>query len=134
MMNSMQAKATFKLTQANEVPFSEVEGGTKLTQGSFTMEYSGGLQGEGILQELKCYLPDGSATVYGLERIIGCIGDKSGSFVLEHVGKFEEGVLTSQRKVVKGSGTGEWTGIVGEINFESGSAEVFTITFNYDFE
>ncbi|OAB46903.1 DUF3224 domain-containing protein [Paenibacillus antarcticus] len=134
MTNSMQVKANFKLTKANEVIFSEIEGGTKLTQGCFTMEYSGGLHGEGVLQELKCYLPDGSATVYGLERITGCIEGKSGSLVLVHDGRYENGELTSHRKVMNGSGTGEWTGIFGEINFESGSADQFTITFDYYIE
>ncbi|WP_396954462.1 DUF3224 domain-containing protein [Niallia sp.] len=62
------------------------------------------------------------------------MGDKSGSFVLEHVGKYENGVLTSNRTIVHGSGTGELTGIQGEVNFESGSAEEFRITFNYYFE
>jgi len=94
----------------------------------------GGLQGEGVLQELKCYLSDGSATVYGLERITGCIDGKSGSLVLVHAGRYENGVLTSRRKVVNGSGTGEWRGMFGEINFESGSAEQFTITFDYYIE
>ena len=35
---------------------------------------------------------------------------------------------------MQGSGTEELTGIKGEINFESGSAEEFKITFNYYFE
>ncbi|AXF57375.1 DUF3224 domain-containing protein [Salicibibacter kimchii] len=131
---SMKAQSSFKLTEANEIPYSEVGEGSKLTRGYFEVEYNGELQGKGDLQELKCYLPDDSATVYGFERITGRIGDKSGSFVLEHVGKFENGLLKSKRNVVQGSGTGELTGIVGEINFESGSAEEFQITFNYYFE
>lgn len=130
----MQAQSSFKLIEAKEVPYSEVKGGPKLTKGNFIMEYMGELQGKGELQELKCYLTDSSATVYGFERITGSIGDKSGSFVLEHVGKYENGVLTSKRNVVQGSGTGELTGILGEINFESGSVEEFKITFNYNFE
>ena len=84
--------------------------------------------------ELKCYLTDSSATVYGFEHFTGHIGDKPGWFVLEHVGKFENGVLRSKRTVVKGSGKVELTGILGEINFESGSAEEFQITLNYYFE
>ena len=133
-MSRIQAHSSFKLIEANEVPYSEANGGPKLTKGNFEMEYIGELQGKGELQELKCYLTDGSATVYGFERITGSIGDKVGSFVLEHVGKYENGVLTSKRTVVQGSGTGELTGILGEINFESGSAEEFKISLNYYFE
>lgn len=130
----MQAHSSFKLIEANEVSYSEVNGGPKLTNGNFEMEYVGELQGKGELQELKCYMTDGSATVYGFERITGSIGDKVGSFVLGHVGKYENDVLTSKRTVVQGSGTGELTDILGEINFESGSAEEFKITLNYYFE
>ena len=134
IMGSMKAKSSFKLTTAKEVAFSEVEGGPKLTKGYFEMDYIGELQGIGVLQELKCYMTDSAATVYGFERITGRVGTKSGSFVLEHAGKFEEGILTSKRTVVQDSGTGELTGIFGEINFESGNAEEFTIVLNYDFE
>ena len=64
-----------------------VKVGSKLAKGNFVMKYIGEFQGKGELQELKCYLTDSSATVYGFERITGSIGNKSGSFVLEHVGK-----------------------------------------------
>lgn len=130
----MQAQSSFKLIEAEEKPYSEVIEGPKLTKGNYIMEYNGELQGKGELQELKCYLTDSLATVYGFERITGSIGDQSGSFVLEHVGKYENGVLSSRRSVVQGSGTGELAGIKGEVNFESGSAEEFRITFNYYFE
>jgi hypothetical protein len=76
---------------------------------------------------LKCYLTDSLATVYGFERITGSIDDKVGRFVLEHVGKYENGVLSSTRTVVQGSGTG-LTGILGGMNFESGCAEEYKIT------
>ncbi|MGE7933847.1 DUF3224 domain-containing protein [Viridibacillus arvi] len=133
-MNSMQANSTFTLIEASEKPFSEFEGGPKLTKGNFKMAYVGELQGESILQELKCYLADGSATVFGFEQFTGSLGDRSGTFVLEHVGKFENGVLTSKRNVVIGSCTGDLIGLKGEVNFQTGSAEQFTITLEYRFE
>ncbi|GIM48104.1 hypothetical protein DNHGIG_36530 [Collibacillus ludicampi] len=129
-----QANSILKIKYGNEIPFSEIDGGPKLTKGSFVSLYQGELQGEGVLEELKSYFSEASATVYGLERITGHVGDKSGSFILEHLGKFENGILTSKRTVVPGSGTGDLKGIRGEIHFESGNAEEFPITFNYYFE
>jgi hypothetical protein len=131
---NIQAKSTLKIKHGKQIPFSEIAGGPKLTKGSFISAYHGELQGEGVLEELKCYFTDAFATVYGLERITGRIGDKSGSFVLEHLGKFEHGILTSKRTVIPGSGTGDLQGIRGEIDFTSGSAEEFPITFTYSFE
>nr|WP_312097232.1 hypothetical protein [Niallia sp.] len=57
-MRRKQAQSSFKLTEANEIPYSEVTEGPKLTKGMFVMEYNGELQGKGELQELKCYLTD----------------------------------------------------------------------------
>ena len=83
--------------------------------------------------ELKNYLNDKKATVYGLERFTGAISGKTGSFVLEHSGKFENGAVTSTRKIVVGSGTNELAGIQGEAQFNSGESKEFHLTLTYYF-
>lgn len=131
---STQAKSSFKIKSGNQYSFSEVEGGPMLTKGSFVIAYKGDLQGEGVLEELKIHHTAALHSIYGLERIVGRIGDKSGSFVLEHIGKFENGVITSKRTVVPDSATGALTGLRGEINFIYGNAKASPITFEYYFE
>ena len=129
----MRANATFRIARGKEKPFSAIKDGPKLTQGTFTTVYRGDLQGEGILSELKVYYSETSATIYGLERITGRLGGKSGSFILEHDGTFENGVLKSKRTVLPGAGTGELVGLRGHITLQSGSAEEFPVTFDYEF-
>ena len=65
---------------------------------------------------------------------MGSLGGRSGSFVLQHAGSFEAGTVKATWSVVPRSGTGELTGIMGNGGFQSGHAEQYDITFEYDFE
>jgi hypothetical protein len=129
-----KANITFRITEGKEEPFSELDDGSKLTQGAFTMAYQGDIEGEGILAEIKHYKPDGSAAIYGFECFTGRVDGRAGSFVLEHVGKFENGVVKSKRAIVPNSGTGELKGICGQADFQSGPADQFPMTLEYGFE
>lgn len=133
MSKNSIARSVFKISHGHEEPFSETEG-MKLTSGKFHMTYSGEIDGEGVLMELKHYSSKDTATVYGLERISGRIHSKQGSFILEHVGKFENGILRSRRTVVPGSGTGDLINLRGEINFDTGPNHEFSFVLKYYFE
>lgn len=128
-----QAEAKFQIKKGDENIYSEVSGGPKLTQGHFVMEYHGDIKGEGVLTEIKIYHSDNHASIFGFERITGSVKGKKGSFVLEHIGKFEDGVIKSIRTVVEDSATGELSGLRGEIIFISNQAKEFEITLNYSF-
>ena len=77
---------------------------------------------------------DGSASFVGLERVVGRVGDRSGSFVLQHTGTFEGGTAKTTWFVVPGSGTGDLRGLRGEGGFASAHAERYSVTLDYDFE
>ena len=130
---NLSASAIFHITDGYEESFSKNENGQKLTTGKFYIFYKGEIAGESVLMELKNYLNDKKATVYGLERFTGAISGKTGSFVLEHSGKFENGAVTSTRKIVVGSGTNELAGIQGEAQFNSGESKEFHLTLTYYF-
>jgi Protein of unknown function (DUF3224) len=57
---------------------------------------------------------DGSATFVGLERVVGRIGGKSGTFVLQRIGIFEGGLAKESYSVIPGSATGELLGLIGD--------------------
>src|SRR5436190_14784628 len=88
------AKATFALNAWDEKPYNEMNGLPKLTRVSVTKSYQGDIKGEGKLEYLMMYRDDGSASFIGLERVVGSVGGRSGSFVLQHGGTFEGGVAT----------------------------------------
>jgi len=129
----LSASAVFHITDGYEESFSKNENGQKLTTGKFFIFYEGEIAGESVLMELKNYLNDKKATIYGLERFNGTIAGKSGSFVLEHSGTFENNVITSVRKIVPGSGTNELAGVRGEGVFNSSESKEFHLTLQYSF-
>ena len=128
------ATATFQVKSWEENPFNEMEGGPKLTRASITKSFSGDIEGEASLEYLMMYRADGTASFTGLERIVGSVGGRAGSFVLEHRGTFAEGTAKATWSVVPGSGTGELNGLRGEGGFEAAHAERYPVTFEYDFE
>lgn len=114
---SVHANAKFKMKSWDEKPYDEIEGGPKLTRATVAKSYSGDIEGDGTVEYLMIHREDGSASFVGLERVVGSIGDRRGSFVLEHKGTFEGGTAKITWSVVPGSGTGDLSGLRGEGGF-----------------
>ena len=107
--------------------------GPRLTRATVTKSFHGEIEGEGALEYLMVHRDDGSASFVGLERVIGRLGDRSGSFVLQHTGTFEGGTAKATCVVVPGSATGDLEGLRGEASFAAHGREA-PITLDYDFE
>jgi hypothetical protein len=60
----------------------------------------------------------GSAGYVALERIVGTLGGRSGTFALQHSGTMTRGVPRLSVTVVPDSGTGELAGIDGQMTIE----------------
>jgi Protein of unknown function (DUF3224) len=108
------ANARFAIKSWDEKPYSEGPDQPKLTRASVTKSFTGDLEGESHVEYLMMYRSDGTATFVGLERVVGQLGGKSGSFVLQRTGVFESGEAKESYSVVPGSGTGELQGLRGE--------------------
>ena len=129
------AAATFEVKSWDEKPFSEIEGGPKLTHARVTKAFHGDIQGEGTLDYLMVYHTDGSAGFTGLERVSGSLGGRSGSFVLQHSGADDGHAATMKLMVVPGSGTGNLKGLRGEGGSVAKRNEPqFAFTLDYAFE
>jgi hypothetical protein len=76
--------------------------------------FTGDLDGESHVEYLMMYRSDGTAAFVGLERVVGRLGGKSGSFVLQRTGVFEGGEAKESYTVVPGSGTGALQGLRGD--------------------
>ncbi len=131
---STHAIATFAIKSWDEKPYNEVEGLPKLIRASVTKSFKGDIEGEGTLEYLMVNRDDGATSFVGLERIVGRIGSRTGSFVLQHSGVFEGGVAKAAYFVVPGSGTGDLRGLRGEGSFASGHAQEYPMTLDYDFQ
>jgi len=129
-----RANATFEIKSWDEKPCDEVKDAPKFTRVRATKAFRGDIEGESTLEYLMMYREDGSASFVGLERVIGTLRGRSGSFVLEHKGTFEDGTAKTRWHVVPGSGTGELSGLTGEGGMNSGHAEKYAVTLDFDFE
>jgi hypothetical protein len=126
------ANARFAITGWDEKPYAEDQALPKLTRARVAKTYSGDITGEGQVEYLMMYRGDGSATFVGLERVVGRIGARAGSFVLQRTGVFEDGQARESYSVVPGSGTGELHGLVGEGRSAVGHGREHPFMLNYD--
>ena len=108
------ANARFAIKSWDEKPYSEGQDLPKMTRASVSKTFTEDIEGEGQVEYLMMYRADGTATFVGLERITGRIAGKSGSFVLQRTGVFENGQAKESYSVVPGSGTGQLLGLRGE--------------------
>jgi hypothetical protein len=132
---STRATGTFKIEGWDEKPYDEIEGGRKLTQASVKQAFAGDVEGEGAVEWLMCYRPDKTADFVGLQRIVGRIGDRSGSFVLlQTEGTFDGKEAKGQLSVVPDSGTGDLSGLRGTGEFRAPHGGEPSISLEYDFE
>ena len=127
------ANARFAIKGWDEKPYSEESGLPKLTRASVIKTYQGDIAGEAQVEYLMLYRPDGSATFVGLERVVGRLGGKTGSFVLQREGVFEDGLAKESYTVVPGSATGELAGLRGEGRSAVGHGVEHPFALEYDF-
>jgi Protein of unknown function (DUF3224). len=85
------ANARFTIKSWDEKPYSEGEDLPKLTRAAVAKTFAGDITGDGHVEYLMMYRSDGSATFVGLERVVGQVAGKAGSFVLQRTGVFENG-------------------------------------------
>jgi uncharacterized protein DUF3224 len=128
------ARAQFTIKSWDEKPYSEGTDLPKLTRASVTKTFSGDIEGEGHVEYLMMYRSDGSATFVGLERIVGRVGGKAGTFVLQRTGVFEGGQAKESYSVVAGSGTGELHGLRGDGTSALGHGSDYPFLLNYELD
>lgn len=125
--------STLKLEDWLEHSCHEIDGQPVLARASGTQQLHGDIEGTGQLEVLLTYHPDGSANSVGLERVVGRLGGRAGSFVLEHTGCVEDGVTKAQLAVVPGSGTHDLDGLCGRGWCVRPAGRGGSLTLEYEF-
>jgi hypothetical protein len=121
-------KASFEVTSWDETPFDDGVGVSKLTEALVSKKYSGDVEGTSTTKWLMAYAPDKTATYVGIERIQGDVGGRHGTLVVQHDGRFEDGVATADLRVVLG--TDQLKGVTGSGTFRADPAG--TVEINID--
>ena len=126
------AKSRFAIQSWEEKAYYEGDNQPRLTRASVTRTFTGDLEGEGRVEYLMMYRSDGSASFVGFERVVGRIGGKAGTFVLQRTGVFENGQAKETYVVVPGSGTGDLSGLEGDGNYEVGHGLEHPFELHYE--
>ena len=129
-----RANATFEVKGWDEKPWSEIDGAPRLVHVTVNQVYQGDVEGESTLVYLMAWPSETIASFVGLERVVGRIGSRSGTFVLQHTGTLKDGIADAKWSVVPGSGTGELQGLRGEGGYVSGHVQPHPFPLDYDFE
>jgi hypothetical protein len=133
----MHAEATFKVENWDETPILDSDDSApRVTRALVTKSFSGDIAGDATVEWLMGYQEDGTATFVGLERFVGSVGGRSGSFVLQHNGTFDGSIAQSTIVVVPGSGTDDLRELRGEGTLEAGMGEdgVRRVALDYELD
>lgn len=130
---STRATAVFEVKTWDEKPYQEIEGGSKLTRASVTKAYRGDITGDATSESLMFYRTDGSAVFVGHERVVGSIGGRAGSFVLQVSGTYHDGTATCDCTVVADSGSSELRGLRGEGRYVATHVDYPNVPFTLDY-
>lgn len=126
------ANARFAIKSWDEKPYSEGQDRPRLTRASVTKAYTGDIEGEGQVEYLMMYRSDGSAAFVGLEQVVGRVGTKAGTFVLQRTGLFEGGLAKESYAVIAGSATGDLQGLRGDGNSAVGHGMEHPFILSYE--
>jgi hypothetical protein len=127
-----RAEGTFSVKSWDEDTYQELDGKAKLTRARMVFTWTGDLEAESTSDTLMFYRDDGTAVYTGLERIVGKLAGRTGSFVLHADGGFEGGQATTRWRVIDGSGTGQLAGLRGEGTSVSTSEPPGSFSFDYE--
>lgn len=126
------ATAKFDIADWKEAPYHEGDGVLKMTRASVKYTYTGDLEGESQVEYVMVYTAEQVATYTSVERIVGTLLGRTGSFVLQGSGTYDTGVAKWSSRVVEGSGAGELAGIRGTGESFAQAEPRGTLTLNYE--
>jgi hypothetical protein len=128
-MTTHHAKGTFEVT-LKPVPLSDSAADGKLGRMSFDKQFAGNLVGTSKGEMLSAQTDTkGSAGYVAIEKVVGEMDGRKGTFVLQHSGTMDRGQSHLTVVVVPASGTEGFAGIKGTMQIDIKEGKHF-----YDFE
>jgi Protein of unknown function (DUF3224) len=130
----MEANGVYENVEADEVPYGDRSGSASLSRGTVRRRFQGEITGDSVADVL---IARGAADRLGYvatDLFTGRVGDRTGTFVFQHGGTIDLGVLSPFGYVVPGSGTGQLAGLTGEILVRFIPPAAHSLTLHYDFE
>ncbi|MCB0871740.1 MAG: DUF3224 domain-containing protein [Actinobacteria bacterium] len=118
MFRVPNAAGTFEITSTPEPPLS-TDDGILIGRMTFEKVFSGGLEGTSTVHMTYARTPvETSAGYVAVERVIGSLGGREGSFVVLHTGLSTGDAQSLALTIVPDSGTHALQGIAGSMTIE----------------
>ena len=127
------AKAKIVVRKSESEPFDETISPV-LMRIRIDETFTGDIDAESTVQALQLLRDDKSASMVSMQRVVGTLDGRNGSFVLQGSEIVERGKISATWFVVPGSGTGELAGLRGEGGFKGAFGEGSEGTLEYWFE
>lgn len=127
------AEAQIAVQNSEAQPYDQ-GAGPALMQVSLNETFTGDIDGESSVRALQIKHSDTSANLLSLQRFIGKLDGRQGTFVLQGSETVENGKISAKWHVVPGSGTGDLAGLRGEGGFEGAFGKGSVGTLDYWFE
>jgi hypothetical protein len=134
MTTKTKAKGKIEVKSYEPVIYDEPKDGAKLSEIRVTETFTGDVQGDGAVRFLQAQSADGSASYCGIERIVGALAGRKGTFLLQDEGTLQGSKVRGTWFVIPGSGTGDLQGLRGEGGFEAELGQHASWTLDYWFE
>jgi len=117
-----ELEGTFRVMSWEEKQYDAAPGQPKFTHARVTHELMGAIEGEASICYLMVYRPDETANFVGLATVTGTIDGRDGSFVMQDIGTFENGVAKGRWTILPGLGSGALYAIRGDGHFAASAA------------
>jgi hypothetical protein len=128
------ATGTITVRTYEPTPYDQPPEGPVLSRIHVEEEFSGDIEGTGVVEFLQAQVSEDAASFVGLERVSGSVGGRSGTFLLQDRGTLRGTTVSGDWFVVPGSCTGELAGLRGEGGFTAELGQGADITLDYWFE
>src|SRR5512143_3779641 len=114
----MRVTGTFEIVFHPEPPYDDADG-VPLARARIDKRFTGPLDATSVAHMTGARTPvDGSAGYIAIERVVGTLDGRRGSFVLVHQGLMDRGAQRLIVTVVPDSGTGELAGLRGTMDIQ----------------
>ena len=123
----------FEITAWQDTAYPDHADGSKLSRATVKKSFKGEFEGTSTAEVLIHASQEGTQSYIAWEQIEGRIGDRRGSFIVQHGGIRHQGGQKAFGHVVPGSGTNELQGLRGLAEY-SHDEKGATLTLDYYFE
>ena len=131
-----QAKGDFDVKLAPQaLAFEDASDGAKLGRMSIDKQFHGDLEASSKGEMLSAMTAtQGSAGYVAIEKVVGTLGGRRGTFVLQHFATMTRGAPRLEIVVVPDSGTGDLVGLTGKMGIIIAEGGKHFYELEYDFD